>query len=68
MNDDPIVAEVRQTREMLAKRFHYDVHALFEDLRERQTKLGNRLVPSPEKAGEKFQTTLKEDADVFPGR
>ena len=36
MFDDPIVAEVRRVRDELARRFNYDVHAMFEDLRKRQ--------------------------------
>jgi len=47
---DPIVAEVRQTREALAAKFNFDVDAIFADLRARQS--GKRLVrlPSPEEA------------------
>jgi hypothetical protein len=44
MWDDPIVDEVRSTRERLAEKFGFDVHAIFADLRERQAKLGARLV------------------------
>ena len=44
MWDDPIVNEVRSTRERLAEKFGFDVHAIFADLRERQTKLGAKLV------------------------
>jgi len=44
MYDDPIVNEVRKTRERLAKEFDFDVHAIFADLRKRQAQLGNRLV------------------------
>jgi hypothetical protein len=44
MYDDPIVNEVRKTREQLAKKFNYDVGAIFRDLRKQQAKLGNRLV------------------------
>ena len=44
MWDDPIVDEVRSTRERLVEKFGCDVHAIFTDLRERQAKLGARLV------------------------
>ncbi len=44
MYDDPIVNEVRKTRERLAEEFHYDVGEIFRDLRKRQAKLGKRLV------------------------
>ena len=36
MNDDPIVAEVRQVRDKLARQFDYDIHAIFADLRMRE--------------------------------
>jgi len=32
MNEDPIVAEVRRVRDQLARRFNYDIHAIFADL------------------------------------
>jgi|GEM_PF-379431 len=44
MYDDPIVNEVRKTRERLAEQFHYDVGEIFRDLRKRQAKVGRRLV------------------------
>jgi len=44
MYDDPIVNEVRKTRERLAKEFNYDVGAIFADLRKRQAEWGSRLV------------------------
>lgn len=47
MRDDPIVAEVRAIREQLAARFGFDVRSVFADLRERQAKLGARLVRRP---------------------
>ena len=44
MYDDPIVDEVRRTRERLAAEFDFDTAAIFEDLRKRQAKLETRLV------------------------
>jgi hypothetical protein len=44
MWNDPIVAEVRAVRERLAAQFGFDVHSIFKDLRNRQTKLGDRVV------------------------
>ncbi|MBM4024403.1 MAG: hypothetical protein FJ280_03220 [Planctomycetes bacterium] len=44
MYEDPIVDEVRKTRERLAKKFNYDIDAIFEDLRKRQVEWGSRLV------------------------
>ena len=44
MVDDPIVVEVRRIREELARKYDFDVAAIFGDLRERQKAVGNRLV------------------------
>ena len=44
MINDPIVNEVRRVRDELAKKFNYDVDAIFADLREKQKKYGNRIV------------------------
>jgi hypothetical protein len=50
MWEDPIVAEVRRTREELSARFDFDVKAIFEDLRNRQKALGGRLVSRKKQA------------------
>ena len=55
MGDDPIVAEVRRTREAYARRFNYDGFAMWCDLKERQNKSGlqgaslspKRIAPTP---------------------
>jgi hypothetical protein len=44
MINDPIVNEVRRARDELAKKFNYDVDAIFSDLREKQRKHSNRIV------------------------
>ncbi len=44
MWQDPIVAEVHRTREMLAAKFNFDIDAIFADLQKRQEALGDRLV------------------------
>ena len=44
---DSIVAEVRQARDELAKRFDYDLRAMIEDARERQLAGGRRVVTLP---------------------
>lgn len=44
MINDPIVNEVRRVRDELAKKFNYDVDAIFSDLREKQRKYSNRIV------------------------
>jgi hypothetical protein len=51
MWEDPIVADVHRTREMLAGKYSFDVQAIFADLRKRQAALGGRLV-SPRKRAE----------------
>jgi hypothetical protein len=58
MWDDPIVAEVRRMREQLAAQFRFDVKAIFEDLRKRQTALGDRVVSRQRSA---------ESANTSPG-
>ena len=50
MWEDPIVAEVHRIREELAARFNHDIHAMFADMRKRQTALGSSLVSLAEPA------------------
>lgn len=50
MWEDPIVSDVRRVREELAARFDFDVKAIFADIRQRQTLLGERLVSRKERA------------------
>ncbi len=42
---DLIIKDVRDARGQIARRFDFDLHALFSDVRERQKSLGRRLVP-----------------------
>jgi hypothetical protein len=44
---DSVLAEIRQVREEIAKRFNYDVHAIMEDIRKRQTTSGRKVVKLP---------------------
>ena len=44
MWEDPIVAEVHRTREMLAAKFNFEIDAIFADMQKRQAALGARLV------------------------
>jgi hypothetical protein len=46
MWQDPIVEEVRRVREAYAKRFNYDLEAIFKDLKikEEQARASGRLV------------------------
>ena len=48
---DPVVEEVRAIRDAYSKRFDYDLHAIAEDLREKEEHSGRELVdPAPRKA------------------
>jgi hypothetical protein len=47
--DDPIVAEVRKTREEHAARFNYDLRAIYEDIKRMEKELGVELVSPPPK-------------------
>jgi hypothetical protein len=53
MWEDPIVADVHRTREMLAGEHNFDTKAIFADLRKRQAALGARLVPQKKRAGKR---------------
>lgn len=44
---DPIVDEVRQAREDLARKFDYDLDAILDDVRARQTQNGRQVVRRP---------------------
>lgn len=44
MHDDPIVAEVRKTRAEHAAKFHYDLDAIFLDLKEKEKASGRKYV------------------------
>jgi len=41
---DPIVEEVRKTRDEKARKFHYDLGAICRDIQARQGKCGHKLV------------------------
>ena len=49
MIDDPIVAEVRKARDEYARRFNYDLDAICNDLQQRQTQAGRKVVSFPPK-------------------
>ena len=44
---DPIVEEIRRIRDEHAKRFDYDLHAICEDIRKRQSVSGCQVVSRP---------------------
>jgi len=42
--NDPIVEEVRQVRDAYAARFHYDLDAIFQDIKEQDRKSGHKFI------------------------
>lgn len=45
--EDPIVAEVRKARDDYAKRFGYDLDAIYRDLKEKEQHGGREVVSFP---------------------
>jgi hypothetical protein len=41
MLEDPIVAEIHQIRDEYARRFNYDLDAMFRDIQEKQSRSGS---------------------------
>jgi len=61
MRDDPIVSEIRQARKEHARRFHFDLHAICEDLRRQEAESGREYVsPSGESAGKRKALPVSE--------
>lgn len=46
---DPIVDEIRRIRHAHAARFHFDLHAICEDLRMKEKTCGHSLITLPAK-------------------
>ncbi|CAK0776823.1 hypothetical protein CCP3SC1AL1_860010 [Gammaproteobacteria bacterium] len=44
MWQDPIIEETRRIKDEYAKKFNYDLHAICEDLRQKQSLSGHRVV------------------------
>lgn len=49
MKLDPVLAEIRATREAYSERFHGDIDAMLADLRKRQAEGGRKSVRLPPK-------------------
>ena len=62
MPDDPIVEEVRAIRDAYARRFNYDLDAIFEDVRRRERESGVKTITLPPRPAEPTPTPRK------PGR
>jgi hypothetical protein len=60
MNLDPVLAEIRKTREAYATRFSGDVKSMLADLRKRQAEGGRRSVAHPPKSVPKAGGESKE--------
>ena len=50
---DPIVEEIRKIREEHARKFNYDLHAICEDIRQRQASSGRPVVSRPSRKAER---------------
>ena len=46
---DPIVEEVRQARDAYAQQFNYDLDAIYRDLKVKERRSGQQVVPCPSK-------------------
>jgi hypothetical protein len=57
MWEDPIVAEVHQTREKFAAECNFDVTTFFAAVRKRQAALGDRLVRQKTEPNQRLQQT-----------
>ena len=60
---DPIVEEVRQAREEHAKKFNYDLEAIFADIQQQQKASGREFVSLPAKRIKPVIPVVKSSAD-----
>lgn len=56
MFKDPIVEEVRATRQKYASKFNYDLRKIAEDLNKRQEEAGRKVVSFPPKPAKRRRT------------
>jgi len=61
MPSDPIVAEIRQIRELRAARFDFDVRAIVQDAQQRDARGDCRIVRLPPRP---VATPMARDADT----
>jgi hypothetical protein len=54
--NDPIVDEVRRTRDAHAAKFNYDLDAIFQDIKEQEKKSGLKFVSFPPRKAAPNQT------------
>ncbi|OLE36462.1 MAG: hypothetical protein AUI36_26930 [Cyanobacteria bacterium 13_1_40CM_2_61_4] len=61
---DPIVEEIHRVRDEPARKFGYDLHAICEDIREKQATSGRKLVTRPIRwAVERWQVRSSAESD-----
>ncbi len=59
MWEDPIVKEVRKVREAHAAKFHYNLHAIYQDLKRQERESNKRFITFPPK---KFAPKIKKNS------
>jgi hypothetical protein len=62
---DPIVEEVRRVRDAYAARFHYDLRAIYRDLKKQEQGGGHKIV-SPQDATEDEANPTVQPTDSRP--
>lgn len=62
--EDPIVEAVRNVRDAYARRFNYDLDAIYRDLKEKELKSGRPVVTFPAKTEDDFGPDGARTTDV----
>lgn len=63
MTRDPIVEEVRAARDAIARKYEYDIEAIFAALRDSEAKEGKSIVRLPSRpVGEADESAARPDA------
>lgn len=62
MTPDPVISELHRIKDEIAKEFNYDVHALFEHIRQLEKTSGRTYISfaKPKKTTKKGVTTAKK--------
>jgi hypothetical protein len=64
MQNDPVVAEIRRIREELAARFNYDIHAIFEYVRQRDAADNRKVIRLPPRRTADVAIQLRESTGI----
>lgn len=59
---DPIVSEIRAIREARAKRFGYDLDAMFKDLRAKEAASGRKFVRLPPRSPDGASESIRSNS------